>query len=255
MTLATFAPKGKPAVADPTGARQAVIAAVEGFSAIHPRTLQRELGPSEVGEPCARQIAYKLMDGPENPHRRIDPWPSFLGIATHARLDSALQWQNTQQPGTWLTERKVHIPGVRDGGRGTSDAYYAPTFTTIDWKVLGDTTFTQLQQGGMAGNPKYRAQGHIYGLGWAAMGLRVDWVALGIFGRAKPLSSMFVVAERFNPAYAAAQLQRVSRIRVVVDWLRAQGTSNVDIVPATPGKGCYYCPYRGDPAAGYCNEE
>lgn len=254
MTLGTFAPKGAPAVADPTGARQAVIAAVEGFSAIHPRTLQRELGPSEVGEPCARQLAYKLMDGPPSPGRRIDPWPSFLGIAAHARLELALQWQNRQAPGTWLTERKVHIPGVRDGGRGTSDAYYAPTYTTIDWKILGDTTFSQIQQSGLAGDPKYRAQGHIYGLGWAAMGLRVDWVALGIFGRAKPLSSMFVVAEPFNPALAAQALMRVRDIRKITDWLLSQGTTNVDIVPPTPGKGCFYCPYRGPAADGYCEE-
>lgn len=254
MTLATFAPKGKPAVADPTGARSAVIAAVEGFSAVHPRTLQRALGPSEVGEPCARQLAYKLMDGPENPARQIDPWPSFLGIAAHARLEDTLKWHNRQQPGTWVTERRVHIPGVRDGGRGTSDAFYCPTNTVIDWKVLGDTTFREIEVGGFGANIKYKAQGHIYGLGWAAAGFKVDWVALGIFGRAKPLSSMFVVAEPFDPAFAAQALHRVAGIRKVVEWLQGQGASDVSIVPPTPGKGCFYCPYRGQAAAGYCEE-
>ena len=254
MTLGTFAPKGAPAVADPTGARAAVISAVEGFSAVHPRTLQRELGPSEVGEPCARQLAYKLMDGPENPGRRIDPWPSFLGVAGHARLEKTLEWDNARSPGTWLTERRVHIPGVRDGGRGTSDALYVPTNTVIDWKILGDTTFRQLELEGFKASRKYKAQGHIYGLGWAAAGHRVDWVALGIFGRAKPLSSMFVVAEPFDPAFAAAELGRVSDVRRVVEWLKAQGTSDVSIVPPTPGKGCYYCPYRGAARDGYCEE-
>lgn len=254
MTLGTFAPKGQAAIADPTGARAAVIDAVQGFSDVHPRTLQRQLGPSEVGEPCARQIAFKLMDGPESPGRKPDPWPSFLGIAGHARLDLALQWQNAQQPGTWLTERRVRIPGVRDGGAGTSDAYYSPTFTTIDWKILGDTTFTELRSIGLTGHQKYRAQGHIYGLGWAAMGLRVDWVALGIFGRSKPLSAMYVLAERFDPAYAAMHLRRVADIRKVVEWLKSNGQSSVDLVPPTPGKGCYYCPYRGRAADGYCEE-
>jgi len=254
VTLGTFAPKGKPAVADVTGCRAAVVAAVEAFSAVHPRTLQRELGPSEVGEPCARQIGYKLMDGPESPSRKPDPWPSFLGIAGHARLDLTLQWWEARHPGTWLTERRVKIPGVRDGGRGTSDALYLPTLTTIDWKILGDTTFTELQRGGLAGHRKYRAQGHIYGLGWAAMGYPVQHVALGIFGRSKPLSSMYVLSEPFDPAYAASELRRVGDIRKVVEWLKGQGTTNVSIIPPTPGKGCFYCPYRGDGAQGYCEE-
>jgi hypothetical protein len=254
MTLGTFAPKGAPAIADITGARAAVIDVVERFSAIHPRTLQRELGPSEVGEPCARQLAYKLMDGPENPARRIDPWPSFLGIAAHARLADALDWAESQNPGTWLTERRVKIPGVRDGGRGTSDALYIPTWTVVDWKFLGDTTFREIQTIGITGSRKYRTQGHVYGLGWSAAGFPVRHVALGIFGRSKPLSSMFVTSEPFNPAYAAAELERVAQVRTVVEWLRVQGSTDVAIVPPTPGKGCFYCPYRGSSQQGYCEE-
>lgn len=254
MSLGTFASRGAPAVADPTGARAAVIAAIEGFSAVHPRTLQRELGPSEVGEPCARQLAYKLMDGPENPGRRIDPWPSFLGIAGHARIADSLDWEESRHPGTWVTERRVHIPGVRDGGKGTSDALYLPTDTVIDWKILGDTTFRELQTIGLAGHRKYRTQGHVYGLGWAAAGFQVRHIALGIFGRSKPLSAMYVLSEPFDPAYAASELQRVAQVRVVVDWLRGQGSTDVSIVPPTPGKGCYYCPYRGSARDGYCEE-
>ena len=254
MSLGTFAPRGATAVADPTGARAAIVDVVERFSAIHPRTLQRDLGPSEVGEPCARQLAYKLMDGPENPDRRIDPWPSFLGIAAHARLSDALDWAESQRPGTWLTERRVSIPGVRDGGRGTSDALYLPTMTVVDWKVLGDTTFRELQASGIQGNRKYRTQGHVYGLGWAAAGYPIAHVALGIFGRSKPLLSMFVTSEPFDPAYAARELARVRDVRKVVEWLRSQGSSDVTVVPPTPGKGCYYCPYRGSARLGYCED-
>jgi hypothetical protein len=252
MTLATFAPKGEAAVADPTGTRAAVIEAIHGFSAIHPRHLQRTLGPSEVGEECPRQLAYKLMDVDENPARQTDPWPSFLGIAAHARLADTLEWWNRAHPGTWVTERRLTIPGIRDGGSGQSDAYFTPTFTTIDWKVLGETSYRKIRDNGFT--RKYRTQGHVYGLGWHIAGFRVDWVALGIFGRAKPLHGMFVVAERFNPQLAIAELARVAEIRTVVDWLAAQGTRNVDMVPAVPGASCYYCPFWGDPNQGYCAE-
>lgn len=250
MTLATFAPKGKPAIADPTGCRAAVIEAVHAIQASHPRTLQRRLGPSEVGEECPRQLAYKLMEHSENDGRGTDPWPSFLGIAAHARLADALELVNKQRPNTWVTERRLTIPGVVDGGSGQSDAYYVPTFTTIDWKVLGDTSYREIQTNGPG--RKYRTQGHVYGLGWAALGYRVDWVAVGVFGRSKPLTGMYVWAEPFNPALAAAELRRVQGIRTVVDWLGSQHIAHPDVVPAVPGKSCYYCPFKGNPKQGLC---
>ncbi len=209
MTLATFTPKGKPPPpTDPTGTRAAVIAAIEAQAASHPRTVQRALGPSEVGADCARQLAYKMSGLDENEGRYIDPWPSFLGIAAHARLAEALELWNRTYPGTWVTERRLYIPGIHDGGSGQSDAYFAPTFTTIDWKVLGDTSHRELVSTGPS--RKYRTQGHVYGLGWSAAGFRVDHVAIGAFGRAKRLSGLHVWSEPFNPSLALAELQRVA---------------------------------------------
>jgi hypothetical protein len=167
----------------------------------------------------------------------------------HARIADALEYYNRTHPGTWITEHRLTIPGVRDGGQGTGDAYYCPTFTTIDWKVLGDTAHRELVQDGPS--RKYRAQGHIYGLGWSALGYRVDWVAIGAFGRAKPLSGLHVWYERFDPAYAAAELERVRGIRRVTDWI-TEHNGDVRILPAVPGKSCYYCPFRGDPRHGFC---
>ncbi len=251
-----FVPKGKPAVSDPTGVKQAVIDAVTAFQAVHPRTLQRRLGPSEVGDPCARQIAYKLMEFPENPDRGIDPWPSFLGIAAHARLADALEHDNKRAPGTWVTERRLTLPGIVDGGSGQSDAYYRPSLTTVDWKVLGNTSYDEIAKNGPG--HKYRVQGHTYGLGWTVAGYKVEHVGIGVFGRAKPLTSMFVWSEPFNPQLAIEALQRVADIRKVVDWLQQQQTSmwqipRVDIVPPSPGKSCFYCEFRGDPLKGWCD--
>lgn len=253
MTLATFTPKGKPPPPrDPTGVRDAAIASIEALQNSHPRTLQRALGPSEVGEDCARQLAYKLMDHPEAPFRGHDPWPSFLGIAAHARMAEALDHWNRMHPGTWHTERRLFIPGVLDGGAGQSDAFYTPSGTTVDWKVLGDTTYREIVQNGPG--RKYRTQGHVYGLGWAWAGFQVNTVAIGVFGRAKPLSGLHVWSEPFNPALAMAELQRVADIRKVVDWIQAH---NIDpkIVPSVPGKSCFYCPFRGDPQHGFCGAE
>src|SRR5690606_35141761 len=47
------------------------------------RSVQRRIGPSEVGNPCTRALAYKLHDWPETPGDR-DPWASVQGTAVHA---------------------------------------------------------------------------------------------------------------------------------------------------------------------------
>lgn len=250
MTLGTFAAKGEAGVADVTGIRAAVQEAIQWYTDNSPRTLQRRIGPSELGADCSRQLAYKIMNHEENPNRGYDPWPSFLGTAAHARLDEALTAWEKMRPGTWLTERRLTIPGVVDGGSGTSDAYHVPSDTVVDWKVLGNTTYDEIKRNGPG--RKYKVQAHVYGLGWAAAGFSVQRVALGVFGRAKPLSGMYVWSERFDPSYAAAALHRVRDIRKVVEWFASQGMSHPDLIPAVPGHDCYYCPFKGAPAEGFC---
>lgn len=253
MTLGTF--QGKPAEPDdPTGIRAALVDAVHDITDDHPRTQQRALGPSQIGEPCARQIAYRMSPHPMVSGRRHDPWPSFLGTAGHARLDEALQAQNRKAGRQiWLTESRTYIPGVRDGGSGSSDAFHIPTGTVVDFKILGDTTYREIQVNGPGQG--YAVQIHTYGLGQAAAGWDVRNVALAVFGRAKPLSRMFVWSDVFRPQLAADALDRVRRIRYVVDQLRlGQDGNRLDVIPATPGKGCFYCPFRGDAEHGFCEE-
>src|SRR4051812_13516148 len=57
------------------------------------RTLQRHLGPSELGHPCDRQVVGKLAGLPTTNHV-VDPWPSVLGTATHAWLAEAFTKAN-----------------------------------------------------------------------------------------------------------------------------------------------------------------
>jgi hypothetical protein len=54
----------------------------------HPRSLQKRIGPSEIGNPCDRRIGYKLLGQPENP--RGDAWKPTIGTAVHAWLEEAL---------------------------------------------------------------------------------------------------------------------------------------------------------------------
>src|SRR3990172_1195390 len=47
-----------------------------------PRSRQKRIGPSEIGDSCARKIAYRLLETPEM-NRVRDPWPAVVGTAIH----------------------------------------------------------------------------------------------------------------------------------------------------------------------------
>ena len=46
-----------------------------------PRSLQRAIGPSELGDPCDRKLAYRIA-GIE-PVNFGDPWPAIVGTSIH----------------------------------------------------------------------------------------------------------------------------------------------------------------------------
>ena len=58
-----------------------------------PRSRQREIGPSEVGEPCLRRLAYKVA-GTEPTNDGGDPWRPVVGTAAHAWLADSLDLAN-----------------------------------------------------------------------------------------------------------------------------------------------------------------
>ncbi len=52
-----------------------------------PRSLQVELGPSEIGDPCGRRIALKLA----NPRKQAGlKWGALLGLFGHAGVEEAV---------------------------------------------------------------------------------------------------------------------------------------------------------------------
>src|ERR1700722_13563414 len=52
------------------------------YAARFPRSLQKHLGPSELGEKCDRQVVMK-MAGLTSVNTVSDPWASFMGTSGH----------------------------------------------------------------------------------------------------------------------------------------------------------------------------
>lgn len=96
-----------------------------------PRSLQRSIGPSELGDACDRRLAYRIA-GIE-PVNFGDPWPAIVGTSIHDWLERAInRYQSTVKDLGYLTELRVYPdPMVK----GRSDLFHVPTATVVDHKA------------------------------------------------------------------------------------------------------------------------
>jgi hypothetical protein len=221
---------------------------VQRYSERRPRSMQRHLGPSELGVECDRQVVGKLLGEPATNHV-TDPWPSFMGTAGHAEMEDVFGWENGQLGEVrYLTERRVTPPPPLDGHPGTADLYDGLEFAVLDHKFLGRTSLAKVR----GDNPprKYRAQLGIYGLGYMREGLRVDRVALIAWPRTESTLAGLYVWEQPMDAAMAVLLQEVfadtERRKWWAEWVAAQPIREHALaqVPRTPSHDeCYFCPF------------
>ncbi len=265
--LASFKPKGpRPGTAagdsDLPALRRVLIDGVRDYVDRAPRSQQTTMGPSQAAHPCARHLVYSFSKVPEL-KRYIDPWPSFLGTAGHDHLDKAYAAVNrflaaAGKDPEWLLDERVWT-GFESVPHGKLDAHHLPTHTTVDFKILGDTQHAKAVKHrsessywkeGVGEGGQYVGQLQVYGYGVQRRGVRVDKVALAVFGRAKPLKDLVVRAWDFDEDMALWILRRTDAARLL-------GLAGVDprAVPFTKtAKGCGYCPYKGNEDDGYCEE-
>lgn len=221
------------------------------YSARRPRSLQRHLGPSELGVECDRQVVGKLIGVPATNHV-ADPWPSFLGTAGHAELDQMFQWENTQLGSIrYLPERRVNPGGVFAGHPGTGDLYDAWEACMMDHKLLGVTSMDKVKSPG--GPPrKYVGQLGLYGLGNLREGLAVHRVALLAWPRTKSDLSGLYVWEHAMDTQMAQLLHEIAddttrRKRYAAAILAAPEYQRAGMwasVPREPdATECYFCPF------------
>lgn len=253
LTQMAAAPKRRASKPDETGLRDIVIDSIRYAADNAPRSLQKHIGPSQVGTPCDRQLAYRL-NGTKESRSFMDPWPSIVGTAVHAWIADALEQQNQiliaqGKAPRWHLEQKVDV-GL--GLTGSCDCYDEETGCVLDWKILGNTQYTKYVKEGPS--EEYRVQAHCYGLGYARAGFEVKRVGIGFFGRAKTLNDLHIWSEPFDPNIAIKALARMKTTQEALD----AGAEPLDIA-AAPGAPCFFCPFKraGDDEnqCKYCPEE
>jgi hypothetical protein len=208
-----------------------------------PRSVQRHLGPSELGLACDRQVVAKMAGQGGHNHVR-DPWASVMGTAGHAYMEEVLK---AQPPGRWMPEHRVTDPDL-PANPGTGDAYDGKYAAVVDWKFLGKTTLDKLRRDGPS--QKYRVQLRIYGAGFHALGLPVERVVLVAWPRTEStMDKMYVHEEPWsidNPDLA--WVHDVTDTRELIAKAVAAGKLDIMRVPATPDDSeCVWCGlYRAD---------
>jgi hypothetical protein len=215
----------------------------------HERHAQIELGPSQVGHPCARNIVSGLVSGKEeaiNP--QFDPLPSYIGVASHAAMEEAAKLDNykrleRQEPGRWLPERKVK---VAEGLSGTADLYDLKTNTVIDYKFPGTTKMTEYRKLLAEGKPPsiiYHVQAHLYGKGYRNEGYPVKRVGIWLLPRSGLLSTSRLWLEDYSEDLVQQQISRLhDLILLSYDMDLENHPERLAMIPITPYQ-CTWCPF------------
>ena len=207
----------------------------------HPRSQQVEIGPSEIGSPCPRRIAYKLLGAPE---RDLDAWRATVGTAVHAWLETAFDADNLDGAADldgyerWYIEETVTVGEVLGVPiMGHCDLYDRLTATVIDHKTVGPEQLKKYKRSGPG--EQYRQQAHLYGRGWHLRGLPVDRVAIAFLPRNGVLTDAYWWSEPWDEQVALDALKRLEGIQLAVNLLG----------PATPAAMstadayCTFCPF------------
>jgi hypothetical protein len=208
-----------------------------------PRSVQKHLGPSELGHECDRQVVAK-MSGAKMTNHVADPWASIMGTAGHAYVAGAFEWDNVHNDYLrWLTEARVTPDPGPDPHPGTADLYDAHSRCVVDHKFQGDSTRAKLKS---KGPPRhYYVQLLLYRQGYLNLGLPVERVVIASWPRTKSsLDDMYVWAHVPTPAddqLVRDVLVQTSYRQLVADAVRA-GRFDLMDVPAVPEDSeCYFC--------------
>lgn len=231
----------------PASMRDELTAVIATAITQHPRSLQQQIGPSEIGTPCARRLGHKLAGTPAA-REQSPAWRPTVGVATHEWLADTFRADNARYTPDerWLVETSVWVGDV-DGVMitGSADLYDARMQWVIDWKIVGPGSLKKYRAAvnrGDCPSEQYRTQLHLYGRGFTQLGagLPVDRVAIVFLPSAGELTDAVVWDERYDEQVALDALARADGIAA---GLRLVGPDAILPQLATSDAHCAHCPW------------
>ena len=142
-----------------------------------PRSLQKTIGPSELGTDCVHCLAAKLAGWKQN---KSAAWLPFIGTCVHEHFERlfsrladvrSLDYMVSENGRTFPrfeAEKRVEVATLNASSepmhiRGSIDLVDYENHATIDWKIVGSTSLRNAR----ANSPsqQYRVQASLYGIG------------------------------------------------------------------------------------------
>lgn len=234
-----------------------VRAIIENEIARQPRSLQKRIGPSEIGNPCDHCLAARLAGW-----ERVEQvaWLPLIGTAVHAWLEHVFTRVNEEETRLGrapicYAEQTVTVGQI--GGEditGSTDLFLpdqlatASEGMTVDWKIVGNTTLNRVKTSRDPG-VQYTAQAHLYAKGWENAGYPVSHVAVYFMPRNKMrLADGYVWIDEYQPAIADKALQRANHVHRQISALNtiSKEATNNWITSLPRHEGCMDCKKYAD---------
>lgn len=216
----------------------------------HPRSLQKTIGPSEIGTPCDHCLAARLA-GWEQRDAGI-PWVTTIGTAMHLWLEDTFnraEWDRPEYASPdakhrYLTEQKITVGTIAGTPiTGSTDLVDLEAGMVIDWKNVSTTSLRKYRHGGPPA--VYQTQAHLYAHGWNQAGVQVDTVAICFLPRtSNKWSDHYWWTATYDEQVAVGALERANRFATQITTLRSlTGSAGVDrwISGLPRADGCYSC--------------
>jgi hypothetical protein len=242
---ATKGGRGQQLMTPPPSTLDEVRGALMRYENSRPRSVQRTLGPSELGTPCDRQIGLKLA-GVQR-HERGLPWAPMCGTAVHGLMEQVLQAENERLGRQrWVIEQQVQLD---DELSGHGDAFDTDWGMVVDWKYSGTTARRKASRRTVPNeelvSPEYRTQAHLYGLGHRNAGRDVRFVRLVFLARSHDFAESVEWTEQYDERIAVDAMMRFYGIRDRVLALNAsRNPESLKLIEAAPGDACKWCPFQ-----------
>lgn len=220
---------------------ESLIDDIEGFT-LTGRSLQKEIGVSEIGMSCRRCVARKLALYEKA--AVISSFRTTIGRYFHLGVATDLK-EKYPDDDDLKAEDSLFVHHYKDFVLKGSCDVFAPNEgrgLVLDWKCVGDETLAQMRQrldDGLLPKQQYVVQGQLYALGWELKGYPVEDVCIMFVPANKGDLKRYAVpfTYRYDRTVAARALME---IELLIDAAEVAGWDAV-VRAQTPERGCLSC--------------
>jgi len=206
----------------------------------HPRSLQKRIGPSELGTACPRALLHKLNQDDEPADSRV-PWKPTIGTAVHAWLEDVFDGVSAAggaMPGRYVTEQRVTVGTVGATTiTGSADLFDTWAGFVLDHKIIGKSMLQKYRAHGPS--LVYESQAQLYGKGFEDAGHTVKGVGICFLSRDQEFSDAFIWTSPYDRAHAEATLARANQLESLRVALGLEAA--LALYPPCEDRFCRWC--------------